>query len=314
MPDLTNLIAAVSTDNCTANYDLTFEQSIEPDTELTADTQVDVRVTDGCGNSSVARFHITVPLSEPSLQVSQPGELCGPASIDVADYVVNTGNWTVNYYRDEELTLPARSTTTTESGEFYAVAIDLTNGCRSEVYPIEVVLYELTIEVAQPITINAGETAEIWVEGVGSQAEDYIYDIHLGNDDVMAHMEGNRYVAVEYPTQNSIYVVHVTNGACQTTATIAVEVYRERQPQTNYFSPDGNGENDYWCYSDEKVREGSKLEIYDRYGKCVYQTTVGGPCWDGYYNGRVLPSGDYWYVVKDTRTGNRYSGHITLKR
>ena len=60
--------------------------------------------------------------------------------------------------------------------------------------------------------------------------------------------------------------------------------------------------------------QSAKLEIFDRYGKCVFSSTVGDGCWDGYYRGHIMPSGDYWYVVTDDRSGARYSGHLTLKR
>ncbi|MBO4370702.1 MAG: T9SS type B sorting domain-containing protein, partial [Paludibacteraceae bacterium] len=314
MPDLTSMIADVTSDNCSSIYDMEIVQSIAEGTELTRDADVTVTVTDACGNASTATFHITVALSNPDITVSQPEALCGPATIDVANYVSNPGGWTVNYYEDAAMTLPATTTATSQSGEYYVQALDATNGCVSPIYTIGVDIYELTIEVAEPFKIDYGETAEIWVEGVGSQADDYVYDIHLGSDDVAGHMEGNRYVAIEQPIQNSVYSVRVVNGSCVETATIAVEVYREYIPKTSYFTPDGNGENDYWCYSNEDIREGSKVQIFDRHGRCVYETTVGGDCWDGTYKGNPLPSADYWYVVTDSYKDLRYSGHITLKR
>ncbi|MCB0473877.1 MAG: T9SS type B sorting domain-containing protein, partial [Flavobacteriaceae bacterium] len=38
--------------------------------------------------------------------------------------------------------------------------------------------------------------------------------------------------------------------------------------------------------------------------------------WDGTYNGKLLPSGDYWYVVKlnDPTDNREFKGNFTLYR
>lgn len=55
-------------------------------------------------------------------------------------------------------------------------------------------------------------------------------------------------------------------------------------------------------------------KIYDRYGRLV-KTLPEGDRWDGKYEGKDLPSGDYWYVVKiDGKDADEYVGHFTLYR
>jgi gliding motility-associated-like protein len=40
-----------------------------------------------------------------------------------------------------------------------------------------------------------------------------------------------------------------------------------------------------------------------------------GSFWDGKYQGKELPSGDYWYVVRvDGSNDKEYVGHFTLYR
>ncbi|MBO4529389.1 MAG: T9SS type B sorting domain-containing protein [Paludibacteraceae bacterium] len=36
--------------------------------------------------------------------------------------------------------------------------------------------------------------------------------------------------------------------------------------------------------------------------------------WDGTYNGRPLPSTDYWYTINIPEIDRVYSGHFTLIR
>ncbi|MBP5259092.1 MAG: T9SS type B sorting domain-containing protein, partial [Paludibacteraceae bacterium] len=88
----------------------------------------------------------------------------------------------------------------------------------------------------------------------------------------------------------------------------------EHKEEHSFFTPNGDGINEEWCFSNMRVSPSAKLQIFDRYGKCVFESTVSEGCWDGYYRDHVMNSGDYWYVVTDDRTGERYSGHLTLKR
>ncbi|WP_444671221.1 T9SS type B sorting domain-containing protein [Flavobacterium columnare] len=82
------------------------------------------------------------------------------------------------------------------------------------------------------------------------------------------------------------------------------------------MTPDGNGENDDWgpgCV-DPTVYPRLVTHIYDRYGRLIATLPVGSR-WSGKYNGKELPSGDYWYVIKvDNNDGKEFVGHFTLYR
>ena len=55
------------------------------------------------------------------------------------------------------------------------------------------------------------------------------------------------------------------------------------------------------------------VEIYDRFGRRVatYHGYDNNNGWNGYYNGHILPSTDYWYYIRDDIFGSM-SGHFTL--
>ncbi|MFK7077334.1 T9SS type B sorting domain-containing protein [Flavobacterium oreochromis] len=82
------------------------------------------------------------------------------------------------------------------------------------------------------------------------------------------------------------------------------------------MTPDGNGENDDWgpgCV-DPIVYPRLVTHVYDRYGRLIATLPVGAR-WNGKYNGKELPSGDYWYVIKvDNNDGKEFVGHFTLYR
>lgn len=81
----------------------------------------------------------------------------------------------------------------------------------------------------------------------------------------------------------------------------------------DFFTPNGDGFNDYWQIINAKQEIFTKTLIFDRYGKLVADIHPGSPGWDGTMNGRPMPSNDYWFKV--TREDGRvFTGHFTLKR
>ena len=64
-----------------------------------------------------------------------------------------------------------------------------------------------------------------------------------------------------------------------------------------FFTPNGDGHNDYWNLLGKDLAPTAELLIYDRYGKLVANVDPQSDGWDGTYNGHPLPSTDYWFVI-----------------
>ena len=120
---------------------------------------------------------------------------------------------------------------------------------------------------------------------------------------------------ISYQTSNifnglnsGIYTVYVRDiNGCGITKQ---EVYLLDAPK--FFTPNGDGYNDNWAIKFSNLEPGLKVIIFDRYGKLL-KTLNNSTSWDGKYNGVVLPSNDYWYVVT-RKDGKEYRGHFALKR
>jgi len=72
----------------------------------------------------------------------------------------------------------------------------------------------------------------------------------------------------------------------------------------NKFSPNGNGENEFFTIDCISNYSKNKLEIYNRWGNIVYSKDVYDNSFDGTSNGRAvldkdrkLPAGTYYYVL-----------------
>ena len=112
--------------------------------------------------------------------------------------------------------------------------------------------------------------------------------------------------------QNGSYIVYVRDiQGC------GILFSEELQTITypNYFTPNGDGYNDYWNIRLPNEYEGI-ISIYDRYGKLLKQLSAQGQGWDGTFNGNLLPSTDYWFKVEYIENNQRkeFKSHFSLKR
>lgn len=83
-----------------------------------------------------------------------------------------------------------------------------------------------------------------------------------------------------------------------------------------FFTPNGDGFNDYWQFrpvNDSIESPRGTVRIFDRFGQLIEQSDASELGWDGTFNGRILPSSDYWFVFT-LENGYEYKGHFNLKR
>ncbi|RRO17398.1 T9SS type B sorting domain-containing protein [Flavobacteriaceae bacterium 14752] len=83
----------------------------------------------------------------------------------------------------------------------------------------------------------------------------------------------------------------------------------------DFFTPNNDGINDFWQIKGIRQSENDvkNIFIFDRYGKLLDNISPLLIGWDGTYNGRQMPSQDYWYKI-EMNSGQSVSGHFTLKR
>jgi gliding motility-associated-like protein len=107
---------------------------------------------------------------------------------------------------------------------------------------------------------------------------------------------------------HDIYIID-KNGCGITTKQIAVIGVPK------FFTPNGDGYNDYWNIKGVNASFSSKsiLYIFDRYGKLLKQVSPSSQGWDGTLNGEPLPADDYWFTLK-LEDGREAKGHFSLKR
>jgi len=80
------------------------------------------------------------------------------------------------------------------------------------------------------------------------------------------------------------------------------------------FSPNGDGMNDYWVIGSMSDYVDAKVEVYNRWGKRVFYSPNNKEYWDGTYNGKSMPTADYFYIIKNLNGIAINHGRVTLRR
>ncbi|PKF75673.1 T9SS type B sorting domain-containing protein [Chryseobacterium sp. PMSZPI] len=87
----------------------------------------------------------------------------------------------------------------------------------------------------------------------------------------------------------------------------------------NVITPNGDSKNDVIDYSALAYKNNLLFEVYDRYGKKVYEAgKIRNFTWDGTSSGKKLPTATYWYTISWTENNKkntpiRYNGWVLVK-
>ena len=108
-------------------------------------------------------------------------------------------------------------------------------------------------------------------------------------------------------THPGTYQVLLQNhcGTDRDTIHIAMEPCSNELLFPTAFSPNNDGINDRFRPKVLFGLEAYALQVFDRWGKKVFQTGQADAGWDGTRNGQRLPSGSYIWIAKYTRSKDR---------
>ena len=118
------------------------------------------------------------------------------------------------------------------------------------------------------------------------------------------------------PAFNTTYYITITDAdGCMATDSVHVWVDLDFHVP-NAFTPNGDGLNDIFTVSTD-VLITYNLQVYNRWGELLFESTDINIGWDGMVNGKPQEIGVYTYVIKSTTTLNTpilKTGTITLLR
>lgn len=183
----------------------------------------------------------------------------------------------------------------------YEVMVTRPAGCTNRrtivVKPSSTAVIE-TIEVTD---ITENNTITVLVSGDG----DYVFALDNENG---IYQESNTFENVSAGI-HTVYVKDVKADCGIVSDDISVLGFPK------FFSPNDDGVNDTWQvlgFSSE-FRVTAHVKVFDRFGKLLTILNEDNPKWNGEYNGKLLPTSDYWFVA-ELNDGRIFKGHFTLKR
>jgi gliding motility-associated-like protein len=84
----------------------------------------------------------------------------------------------------------------------------------------------------------------------------------------------------------------------------------------NFFTPNGDGFNDYWKIEGDAAVDISSTYIFDKFGKLIHEHKKSSQGWDGTFKGQPMPADDYWFriIYTNNKETKEFRSHFTLKR
>lgn len=212
-----------------------------------------------------------------------------------------TSDYTYQWYFEGTILPSATSPTLTVTTEgIYTVDVTNSFGC-SRTRTITVVHSSSATFSIQSVDLSDNNT--ITVTLTADSLGDYVYSLDHQN----AFQSSNIFTDVA----PGIHVVYVKDlNGCPTENQIVSII-----GVLPFFTPNGDGYNDTWNVKGVSAdfNRNSTIYIFDRYGKLIKQLGTTGDGWNGTYNGKLMPSTDYWYAVY-LEDGRIIKGHFALKR
>ncbi|PKR79828.1 hypothetical protein CW751_12790 [Brumimicrobium salinarum] len=123
------------------------------------------------------------------------------------------------------------------------------------------------------------------------------------------------YDPLAFPTETTTYYLTVMNSfGCTDTdnVTITVGTAIPDLDVKNVLTPNGDGYNDTWIIEGLAAFSSTQVEIYNIYGRMVYQSLDYQNEWDGKFEGKALPNGSYLYVVTPDGYENAIKGTLMI--
>ena len=214
----------------------------------------------------------------------------------------------------EALLSESRNFQITETGNYFLQAHNRVNrsGITIECYTTKnfnVIASEIaTIESIDIQKLAVGKQVTVNIVGEG------VYEYALDNENGPYQDDP---VFINISDGSHIVYVRDKNGCGIVSELIERDLRLDDFP--NFFTPNGDGVNDFWQFiRPPEIPEilevvNGNISIFDRYGSLVVELDPDSRGWDGSFNGKPLPSSDYWFraVSSDQK---EVTGHFSLKR
>ncbi|MEQ3690238.1 MAG: T9SS type B sorting domain-containing protein, partial [Flavobacterium sp.] len=261
----------------------------------------------GCKGTPFTATVFVNPTPNPELE---GGSICVDLSTGTfQSYTLDAGNYSGNfnfqwYYNGSPIGTNSSTHQAVLAGDYYVVVTDnnYTTYCSGTSNTVTVTETNPATSFTYTVTNAFSDNATIVVnvpDGNGVLMYQ-IDDEELQDSNIFTGVSAGLHTITVVDTQGCTYLTQ--------------EVLVIDYPK--YFTPNGDGINDYWNIIGLQNQPGAKLYIFDRYGKLIKQISTVGQGWDGTFNSQQLPSTDYWFTIEFDEGGQQkvFRAHFSLIR
>ncbi|OJY95810.1 MAG: hypothetical protein BGP13_00505 [Sphingobacteriales bacterium 40-81] len=247
-----------------------------------------------CNNSTDATIIIN---DIPSVVITEPAQVCNPATIDITGSNITTGSTaglTYTYFLNDAATIAlTHPETVAETGTYYIKGTN-SSGC-SDIQPVQVTINN----IAATLTSSAGAVIQGNNFTLTTGADTDYEIISWSPTALFADQTAKTQTATLKDSSTTFTVIAVSEDGCRDTATVKVALAGDAKDLfiPNAFTPNRDGNNDVFKVYGSTII-GAEIKIYTQWGALVYETNDNTKGWDGTSKGVAQPVGTYIYVVK----------------
>ena len=214
---------------------------------------------------------------------------------------------TFTYWQDQAATINVASPAAIKESKTYFIKGTNAAGCSAvaalttKVFPLPyfTIVQPPVVELPATIDLTGAVTSTTSVHSVFSYWQDLAATISVLKPKAVA-------VSGEY------FIKCTSTDGCVVLDSVKVVVNEPSIHPPNIFSPNQDGVNDLWEIPILSFYPQCTVDIFDRTGQNVFHSMGYTIPWDGKKNGKLLPIGTYYYVIKANNKHAAVSGSITI--
>jgi gliding motility-associated-like protein len=161
------------------------------------------------------------------------------------------------------------------------------------------------------ITYSGGNNVKTAPVSLSSQG---VNGLVLTSDSLLLNPAGGvlKYTLLGKPGSAGTAIFSLQTGGKSCTVSVKV-LDSEMIKVSDFFSPNGDGVNDYWTIPELDLLPDSRVFVFDRFGRTLVESVGNSFRWDGLINNIPAPVDSYWYLVK-LNENETLRGSFTLMR
>ncbi len=291
-----------------------------------------VTVTNSCGAQAVS--FVTINFNPPPTINFTPTVLsgCVPLVVSFTDNSVSgnssdpiiSWNWTLGDGSSSALQNP--STTYTNAGSFpVSLTVTTANGCTNSnsTAPITITAHPIPVAAFTLNSSNLNLPSDVLVcNNQSAGASSYLWEFGDGSSSTLVNPTHNYTLVGDFQLQltatSSFGCTDIATAEIKTNAQILFPNAFTPNPGASsggYYDANSLDNDIFFPYTAGVV--GFRIQIFDRWGELIFESTDLKQGWDGYYRGKLCPSDVYIYKARlELNNGQiiNKAGDVTLLR